>query len=280
MVTMPAADVIFFEDAVESTSRSPKAQRRNARKAERTEKQMRRSPKPVQPRNQNQADYIESLQNNELTFGIGPAGVGKTYLPARVYGHWLASGYIEKLYLARPNVARAKHRNGFLPGTLEEKTAPWLVPIFEGLKEAMSPFEFESFRRDKKIEEVPFEYMQGRTFKNAACIVDEAENLDLDDLYITLTRQGENLNMVLCGDIFQARISNSGLGTVVRMAEDYDMDGVGVVEFNEDDVVRSAQARQWVKAFKRHNYLHSVMECDRDDVANNSDLPSFIRGVA
>lgn len=252
------ADVAKNDESI-----SAKATRRQARKAAKEARAAKRDPKPLEPRTHNQSLYISSLVENELTFSTGPAGVGKTYVPARVYGEMLASGQITKLYLARPNVAKKKHQNGFLPGTLEEKTAPWLIPILEGIKDSMSAQEYIRFRQEKRIEEVPYEFMQGRTFKNAACIVDEAENLDMDDLYITLTRQGENLNMVLCGDINQSRIPDSGLAYVVRMAKHPSMEGVGVVEFTEEDVVRSRQAAQWVKAFNRFN-LSQSHNCDKD----------------
>ena len=288
------ADPITIADLFDSETVVPpvsqKAARRKDRKAEKEVKQFRRTPKPIEPRGENQRLYIDSLENNELTFAIGPAGVGKTYVPSRLFGHWLASGKIEKLYIARPNISKAKHRNGFLPGTLEEKTAPWLVPIFEGLKDAMGPAQFDLFRKEKKIEEVPFEFIQGRTLraaegstKGVACIIDEAENLDLDDLYITLTRQGEDLSMVLCGDIYQARIPDSGLADVIRMSQAWDMDSVGVIEFNEDDVTRSRQTRQWVKAFRAHwghPNLQSVMEYGKDVIdAFRGNMPSFLKGA-
>lgn len=265
-------------DHVEFNEReSPKATRRQARKAEKERRAAKRNPKPLEARTKTQGQYIRSLNQNELTFGIGPAGVGKTYVPARVYGQMLACGDIEKLYVARPNVAKAKHRMGYLPGTMEDKTAPWLVPIFEGVRDAMSPSEFDRLRREKRIEEVPYEFMQGRTFRNAACIVDEAENLDLDDLYITLTRQGEGLSMVLCGDPRQSRISNSGLMKVVQMAQAPWMESIGVVEFGEEDVVRSRQARQWVMAFNRSN-LSDVTNCDMDEDTNfQENPPGFLR---
>lgn len=259
-------------DMFETTS--AKAVKRQQRKAEKEKRQVRRNPKPLEARTLRQQFYIDSLRNNELTFGLGPAGVGKTYVPARVYGEMLAKGEIDKLYVARPNVAKKSHANGFLPGTLEEKTAPWLVPIFEGIKDSMGPQEFERLKREKKIEEVPYEYIQGRTMKNAAWIVDEAENLDLEDLYITLTRQGEDLRMVLCGDIYQARIANSGLQAVVAMAEEPWMNSVGIIHFQDDDIVRSRQARQWAKAFKNHRNLN--FEPDYDTQQGTESLPLFI----
>jgi len=256
---------------------SPKASRRQARKAEKARRQAKRDPKPLEARTSNQSLYIQSLEYNSLTFGIGPAGVGKTYVPARVYGALLAQGAIEKLYVARPNVSKAKHRMGYLPGTLEEKTAPWLVPIFEGVRDSMSPSEFERMRREKKIEEVPYEFMQGRTFNNAACIVDEAENLDLDDLYITLTRQGESLSMVLCGDPRQSRITDSGLMRVVSMVAQNEMEDVGVVAFDETDVVRSKQARQWVQAFNRLNLSEDPNYAMDEANSFTGNVPNFLR---
>lgn len=270
-----AFDFVETEETNEGVS--AKATRRMQRKAAKAERQAKRNPKPIEARNVNQQLYIDSLYQNELTLAFGPAGVGKTYVPARIFGEMLARGEIEKLYLARPNVAKAKHKNGYLPGTLEDKTAPWLVPIMEGIKDSMSPAEFERMRREKRIEEVPYEFMQGRTFKNAACIVDEAENLDLDDLYITLTRQGEGLSMVLCGDVRQARINNSGYAKVIHMARAPWMESIGVIEFTEDDVVRSRQARQWVMAFNRLN-LSDVTNCDKDEAEEfQANPPSFLR---
>ncbi len=282
----------LFEEGV-TPPVSEKAARRKARTEAKAAKQARRNPKPLTPRNPKQATYIDSLVNNSLTFGVGPAGVGKTYVPARVYGQMLAQGQIERLYLARPNIAKSKHRNGFLPGTLEEKTEPWLVPIFEGLQEAMGKGDFDRLRREKKIIEVPFEFIQGRTFKDAACIVDEAENLDLDDLYITLTRQGEGLNMVLCGDIYQARIPNSGLAAVIDMATEDEHETTGIVEFTEDEVERSPQAAQWVKSFHRRPHLmgfndasrcqpnlRRAANCDSDDSTTFHDNPpAFLKGA-
>lgn len=256
---------------------SEKATRRKARKKDKETRQSRRNPKPIEPRSRAQAQYIKSLHTNSLTFGIGPAGTGKTFVPSRVFGQMLIRREIERICISRPPVARSKHRMGFLPGDAEEKTAPWLIPVFEGLKESMAPAEFDRLRRENRIEVVPFEFMQGRTFKNAAWIVDEAENLDLDDLYITLTRQGENLRTCISGDFKQARINNSGLWDVVNMAQSSDIEDTGVVVFGEEDVVRSLQAKQWVKAFNRLN-LFDVTNCDMNGVQDfQENPPGFLR---
>lgn len=267
--------------AEEGTSPSEKARRRHERKKAKHEKQVRRHPKPFEPRTRRQAEYAASILENTLTFGVGPAGVGKTYVPARLFGDQLRERAISKVYAARPNVSKAKHRNGFLPGSADEKSEPWLVPIFEGLKDALGPQEFQRMRRDNTIEIVPFEFIQGRTFKDAGCIVDEAENLDEDDLYITLTRQGEDLSMVLCGDIFQARIPNSGLSTVVQMARAPWMEDTGIIEFGEDDVVRGKQAWQWVKAFADRQRELNLRDASEDGIRHEesfrTDPPAFLR---
>lgn len=271
------------ESPTPAETTSEKALRRGKRKAVKEERQARRNPKPITARSSNQTAYINSIRSNSLTFAIGPAGVGKTYVPARIFGEMLVAGTIEKLYVARPNISKPKHRNGFLPGSLEDKTAPWMIPVFEGVRDAMSPSLFTQFRRESRIEEVPYEYMQGRTFANAGCIIDEAENLDIDDLYITLTRQGEALSMVVCGDIAQARISDSGLAEVVSMARAPWMQSTGVIEFSEEDVVRSAQAKQWVKAFNNRgskNNLHNAGYCDMANTAEfHSNPPNFLRAA-
>jgi phosphate starvation-inducible PhoH-like protein len=259
---------------------SEKAHKRSIRRRQKEEKQHKRSPKPVQPRNKNQSRYIKSLRANELTIAVGPAGVGKTYLPARVYGEMLMAGEIDVIYCARPNISKPQHRQGFLPGGLKEKNAPWMVPIYDGLRDAMSPAKFASAERNGMILEVPFEHMQGRTFRNCAAIIDEAENCDLDDLYITLTRQGDNCFMAMSGDLLQARIHNSGLGHIVKMA-DYDyMKRVGIVEFTAEDVVRSAQARMWVKAFADRASGNNLHESANRDMSGPEDFykkpPKFL----
>lgn len=293
---IPAAD--FFDDGAPAKRTSKKAAKRLADKAVKEEHQLRRTPKPLTPRNENQSRYVQSIEDNELTFGIGPAGVGKTYVAARLFGEWLASGKITKIYAARPPVAKAKHKMGYLPGDQKEKSEPWLVPIYEGIKDAMGPGAYENAKKNGLIEVVPFEFIQGRTLrsetgslKGVACIVDEAENLDLDDLYITLTRQGDGLHMVLCGDIYQSRIPNSGLADVIEMSKEDDHESTGVIEFTEADVVRSRQAAQWVKSFAkrrdklgfygptRQANLHSASDCGTKDTEKfHADLPSFLKG--
>ncbi len=275
----------FFEEGFGGTSNSTKKltkreQKKVTQKAANEARNARRHPQPngpLVPRSEAQELYIESLETNTLTFGIGSFGVGKTYIPARVFGDWIARGDIKKLYVARPNVSKKQHENGFLPGTLEDKTAPWLVPIFEGLQDAVGRAKFEKLRKEKIIEEVPFEYIQGRTFKDAACIVDEAENLDLDDLYILLGRQGDNLSMCLAGDVKQARIRNSGLAKVVEMAQDPDMEGNGIITFTSDDVVRSAQAKQWAKAFEKEFAKYTADAVTDPEGFGGGNTPSFLQ---
>lgn len=291
----------FFDNGHPANRISKKAEKRQAGKAEKEVRQLMRTPKPLVPRNEKQASYIEAITENELTFGIGPAGVGKTYVAARIFGEWLAAGKITKIYAARPPVAKAKHRQGFLPGDQKEKTEPWLTPIYEGVRDAMGASAFENAKKNNLIEVVPFEFIQGRTFrsdtgsvKGVACIVDEAENLDIEDMYITLTRQGDGLHMVMCGDINQARIPDSGLADVVHMSQEDVHESSAVIVFTEDEVVRSRQAAQWVKSFAKRPHLlgfkrisiggtplrsgvrNAIIVSENDHPAN---LPAFITGT-
>lgn len=268
----------FFDNGTMSNTGSPKAAKRKAAKAEKEVRQLLRTPKPLEPRNKKQAAYVDAITENEMTFAIGPAGVGKTYVAARIFGEWLSSGKIGKIYVARPPVAKTKHKQGFLPGDLKEKSEPWLVPIYEGIRDAMGGSAFDAAKKSNAIEVVPFEFIQGRTFRaetgsvrGVACIIDEAENLDVEDMYITLTRQGEGLHMVMCGDINQARIPNSGLADVIEMAREDRHESSSVIVFTEDEVVRSRQAAQWVKSFAKRPHLLGFKKTDARVVGLKSE---------
>lgn len=254
----------MFDNPVNEVTKLTKAQKRQVKTDERKTRTLARTPKPVTPKNDEQELYKKLLETCSLVIASGPPGSGKTYLASRVYARMLLDGKIEKVYVARPNVSKPKHRMGFLPGGIAEKSAPWMAPVFEAMKDEMGATRFETEKKAGNIEEVPFEFIQGRTLKNAAAIIDEVENLDFDDFYITLTRQGDNLYMAMCGDVLQARIPDTGLPDVIKMAKHPDMEDIGIIEFTK--VVRSKQAEQWVRAFLRaRRFLH------------NDHTPEFMR---
>lgn len=236
-----------FLEPVERTL--TKAQARAARRAERQQKQSQREAKPLEAKNANQRDYLSILRRAESVFAIGPAGTGKTYMAARVLAQRLLRGEIEKLVVARVTVGKAKHALGFLPGNLDAKLAPWLTPVIEGIRAEVSAKTLDDRKREGKVEFASFEHMRGRTFAKAGVMLDEAQNADFGDLALLLTRIGEGTQVIVTGDLDQIDVPNSGLEDILDLAEDEDI--MDIVEFTEDDVVRSPFAKAWVRAIKK-----------------------------
>lgn len=212
--------------------------------------------KPLTARTEHQQHLIDALNESTQVFAIGPAGTGKTYVPSRLAAQQLKAGKITKIYIARPTVAPKRHAQGFLPGKLEQKLAPWLVPIMDALKDEVSANVLKTWLDDKKVEFLSFEHMRGRTLSDCWVILDEAQNCTLSDLKLFLTRKGQDSVYVVAGDIEQVdgeAIPDSGLEPVIEMIDRYDL-SPEIVEFDEDDVVRSADAKEWVQAFSRMSH--------------------------
>jgi phosphate starvation-inducible PhoH-like protein len=208
---------------------------------------------PLEARTETQADYIECLSDGTQIFGIGPAGTGKTYIPARMAAKALLEKRIEKILIARPTVTHARHRQGFLPGGLNKKLAPWLVPIVDAIKDEVSAATLERWEKEGKVEFLSFEHMRGRTFKDCWVILDEAQNCTFSDLKLFLTRKGENSVYVVTGDTDQTDIDDSGLAVIIQMIEDMDL-SPDLITFAESDCVRSEDAREWVEAFSHMSH--------------------------
>ena len=150
-----------------------------------------------------------------------------------------------------------RHKQGFLPGHLNTKLAPWLVPILDAFKAEISATEVEKYLRSGDIEFLSFEHMRGRTFSNAFVILDEAQNCSFNDLRMFLTRKGEGTTYVVTGDPSQVDIQDSGLASILDMIEQYDLDA-DIIEFESSDVVRSEQAQEWVSAFQKWTKKHHL----------------------
>lgn len=210
---------------------------------------------PLVAKNPSQELYIEAIQTSTQVFGIGSAGTGKTYIAARLAGKLLRTGVIERIVLCRSTVADPRHKIGFLPGKGDAKMAPWVRPIVDALKAELGHAKVDAFMKDGSIEIIPFEHMRGLTLDNAFVILDEAQNCTLSDLQLFLTRKGEGSSYVITGDpdmqVDLHKAEESGLNTVLRMIEEYDL-SPAVVIFDEDDVVRSEDAKEWVRAFRRY----------------------------
>jgi len=230
-----------------SLTKSEKRRVRKDVKETRTEHKIKR---PLTPKTETQKYYLECLDNNSQVFAYGGAGTGKTYIASRYAIRKLVENKYEKLIIARPTVANRRHELGFLPGNLEAKLRPWLVPILSSFADEVSPSDIDRLKNLGKIEFLSFEHMRGRTFNDSVIILDEAQNCSYSDLKLFLTRIGENSLTIVNGDIDQIDISDSGLEKVIDLIYDYDLD-VDVVEFTEEDVVRSKEAKVWVTAFNR-----------------------------
>lgn len=238
---------------MEPTSQSPKALAREQRKA------AKKNPTgTLTPRNAKQAQLLDLLKKFPVVFAIGAAGSGKTYLAARYAQQQLAAKKKERIVMSRATASAARHKLGFLPGDERQKMAPWLVPIMSALHEGTGAQEIEKYRNEKRLEILPFEHMQGRTIKDGIFLLDEAQNCTFTDLQMFITRIGENAQIIICGDHEQVVPGiESGLYDTILMIQEYGLNA-GVVEFDENDVVRSETASEWVKAYKKRKDTHGI----------------------
>lgn len=254
-----------FED---SSPRSTKAEARHKRRAE---KKASSGPKPLEAKTPRQAQLISSLRSGRAAFAIGGAGTGKTYIPSRIAAQRLLAGDVEKIIVCRPTASDSRHAQGFLPGKLDAKLAPWLVPVIDGLRAEVSGAVLDQWKADGRFEIASFEHMRGRTFAGAFVILDEAQNCSFKDLRMFLTRIGEGAQTVVTGDIDQIDIHDSGLATIVEIIEDDDVldEMIDVIEFTDEDVVRSPFAKAFVRAFSRW--------ADRRTDVNLDKPPAFLQ---
>jgi phosphate starvation-inducible PhoH-like protein len=196
-----------------------------------------------------QARYLELLNEHELVFALGPAGTGKTFLAVAHGAGLLLSGAVDRLVITRPAV-EAGERLGFLPGDLLEKVDPYMAPIFEALTEIMGA-EGLKRRRDKgEIEVAPIAFMRGRTLSHAFVIVDEAQNASRLQMKMVLTRMGDGARMAVTGDPTQVDLPNIGDSGLIHAARILDgVNGVGMMRFEAEDVVRHPLVERIVRAY-------------------------------
>ena len=203
---------------------------------------------PILPLNPAQSRYLDALRTSPQTLVLGPAGTGKTWLAATFAADLYRSRGISKIILTRPNVSCGRSL-GFFPGSLEDKFAPWAIPIVDAIKERIGAAAFQIAQRAGDIEMVPFEVMRGRSWRNAFIILDEAQNASVAELKLLLTRVGENSRLVINGDVGQCDLrEGSGLAAIVELVRAYNLP-VPLIEFTMDDIVRSGICEMWVRAF-------------------------------
>lgn len=202
----------------------------------------------IAPKTDKQGDLIKALHESNQVFVLGPAGTGKTYVTATVAADAYTLKEIDKIVITRPHIAVGKDI-GFLPGTLEEKTYPWALPVLDVLVKHLGKGTVDTGIKNGNIEMAPLALMRGRSFENAFIIVDEAQNITTHELKMLLTRVGEGSTIVLNGDAQQSDLKEAdGLSKVIHLAKKH-MLPIPIIEFTLDDIVRSDICAQWVKVF-------------------------------
>jgi|TARA_Y100000389_G_scaffold67610_2_gene64002 phosphate starvation-inducible protein PhoH and related proteins len=205
----------------------------------------------ILPRNKNQETYVLTLTDPEkdIVFGIGPAGTGKTMLACQVAVQSFFSKEVDKIIVTRPAVSNDEDL-GFLPGTLEEKMAPWTRPIFDVFRQYFYANEIESMIKEGVIEISPLAYMRGRTFKDAYIIADEMQNATPNQMKMLLTRIGDNSKMVVTGDLAQAdRIKDNGLVDFIKQFNRSSSSKIATVQFNQKDIERHDVVKEVLKIY-------------------------------
>ena len=193
---------------------------------------------PLRPRTVGQKIYVDTIRHHSITFGIGPAGTGKTYLAVALAAFALRNHDVQRIILVRPAV-EAGEKLGFLPGDLQEKVNTYLRPLFDGLLDMFGPEDFMRLQQKGQIEVAPLAYMRGRTLEKSFIILDEAQNTTIEQIKMFLTRLGHRSKMVINGDTTQIDLPphvKSGLIDAERVLKH--VKDIGHVYFNEDDVVR------------------------------------------
>jgi phosphate starvation-inducible protein PhoH and related proteins len=203
----------------------------------------------VQPRSPNQRKYVESIETNDMVFGIGPAGTGKTYLAVAMAVSALLAKKVSRIILVRPAV-EAGERLGFLPGSLQEKVDPYLRPLYDALYDLLDPVKVDKMLESNVIEVAPLAFMRGRTLNDAFIIMDEAQNTTNEQMKMFLTRLGNASKAVITGDLTQIDLPNpkkSGLFEAMRVLDG--VEGIKFCHFEDVDVVRHLLVQRIVRAY-------------------------------
>jgi phosphate starvation-inducible PhoH-like protein len=209
--------------------------------------------KVLSPKTATQRRYLEAIERNDLVFGVGPAGTGKTYLAVAMAIQALISKRVTRIILTRPAV-EAGERLGFLPGSLQEKIDPYLRPLYDALYDMLDAERVEKLIERASIEVAPLAFMRGRTLNDSFIILDEAQNTTQEQMKMFLTRQGFNSKMVVTGDLTQMDLPTgrrSGLLDAVDILKG--VEGISFVQFDERDVVRHSLVQRIVRAYEKYN---------------------------
>ena len=208
--------------------------------------------KPIKAKTIGQKKYCEAINKNTITFGVGPAGTGKTYLAVALAVTAFRAKQVDKIILTRPAV-EAGEKLGFLPGDLQSKVDPYLRPLYDALYDMLGAENFQKYQERGSIEVAPLAYMRGRTLDDRFIILDEAQNTTPEQMKMFLTRLGFNSKMVVTGDITQIDLpagKKSGLTKVMRILKN--VDDIEICKFTQKDVVRHRLVQEIIKAYEKY----------------------------
>ena len=209
--------------------------------------------KPVKPKTLGQKKYTDAIQNNTITFGIGPAGTGKTYLAVAMAVRAFRDEQVSRIILTRPAV-EAGEKLGFLPGDLQDKVDPYLRPLYDAMFDMMGPENFQRNMEKGSIEVAPLAYMRGRTLDDSFIILDEAQNTTPEQMKMFLTRLGFNSKAIVTGDITQIDLPNAGRSGLIEAVKVLkNIDDIAIMRLSEKDVVRHKLVQDIITAYEKYH---------------------------
>ena len=225
--------------------------------------------KPIQGRTPNQQRLVEEFTKNDLTFALGPAGTGKTYVAIALAVRALKNKEVRKIILSRPAV-EAGEKLGVLPGDMKDKIDPYLQPLYDALEDMIPAVKLREYMEAKVIQIAPLAFMRGRTLSDAVIVLDEAQNTTTHQIKMFLTRLGCNAKMIITGDITQIDLPRSvGSGLVQALRVLRDVEGIGKVEFGKKDIIRHALVQRIVEAYEREDQRRQAL----DEASDNQQTP-------
>ncbi|MDE7380867.1 MAG: PhoH family protein [Muribaculaceae bacterium] len=227
------------------------------------------SGRPISPRNANQAKMVESFRRNDLTFALGPAGTGKTYIAIALAVAALKNKECKRIILSRPAV-EAGEKLGFLPGDMKDKIDPYLRPLYDALEDMLPQVKLREYMESDTIQIAPLAFMRGRTLNDAIIILDEAQNTTRHQMKMFLTRMGMNAKMIVTGDVTQIdlpRTVQSGLLQALRILKG--VKGIGFIEYVKKDIVRHPLVQRIVDAYEHRENSESGEDEQSDELMDS-----------
>lgn len=227
--------------------------------------------KPISGRTPNQQKLVKMFQKNDLTFALGPAGTGKTYVAIALAVRALKNKEVRKIILSRPAV-EAGEKLGFLPGDMKDKIDPYLQPLYDALEDMIPANKLKEYMETNVIQIAPLAFMRGRTLNEAVIVLDEAQNTTTHQIKMFLTRMGMGAKMIITGDMTQIDLPHSVQSGLVQATNILrDVPGIGKVEFDKKDIVRHQLVQRIVEAYEKHDEHIRAIRKAKKDVSQTKD---------